>query len=346
MKHRVLGGWHRFTWVLPEGTTVSPVRVKAWIKHAFSHWLTSRHTDSLALVPLCNNTRKKESKQLSQGKWFCASQILLQEGDLWTSKEFVCAAGTELLETGTAAMTESFVSPFTQNLISTLTCKTQTLSKKGCSTSTRGKGAVPEHHTIPTLLKTQQLWSVSRSWNDFPDILLHHLSLVNERQLSFCSHSFIPAEHPAAGYGGSAGKSWWVGLNLAPSFRRLFVCMQESRRRWQSWARSTLEGSITPFLLKSVCELSWMFGGAQAAADTTAEQGSNLPPALSYTGYLGMCSVLTAVLGWVLCLLLRQNLVCLFWTISTIHVFLICVLLILFQVSRMWRGENESTKGK
>lgn len=64
---------------------------------------------------------------------------------------------------------------------------------------------------------------------------------------------------------------------------------REQRRR-QSWARSTLEGSITPFLLKSVTELSWMFRGAQAAADTTAEQGSNLPPALSAQGAQG-CAV-------------------------------------------------------
>lgn len=84
-----------------------------------------------------------------------------------------------------------------------------------------------QHHTSPTLLKTQQLWAVSRSLNDFPDILLRQLRLVNQRQLSFCSHSFIPDEHPAAGYGGSAGNSLWVGLNLVHSFRRLFVSMQE-----------------------------------------------------------------------------------------------------------------------
>lgn len=136
--------------------------------HSGTDSYTSRHTNSLALLPLWNNTGKKESKHLSQGKLFCASQILLQKGDLCTSKVFVHAAGTELLETGTEAMTKSFVSPFTQNLISTLTCKTQTLSKKSYSTSTTGKGAVPEqHHTIPTLLKPQQLWSVSRFWMIF-----------------------------------------------------------------------------------------------------------------------------------------------------------------------------------
>jgi len=82
----------------------------------------------------------------------------------------------------------------------------------------------------------------------FVTSLLRHLRLVNQRQLAFCSHSFIGDKHSAAGYGGSVGNSLQAGFNLVHSFRVLFcIHTRESRRRKQaSWDRSDFQGAITP----------------------------------------------------------------------------------------------------
>lgn len=108
--------------------------------------------------------------------------------------------------------------------------------------------------------------------------LLRHLRLVNQRQLSFCSHSFTGDKHSAAGYGGSGGNSLQAGLNLVRSFRGLFcVHARESRRKQASWLRSAFQGAITP--------LTWAahLASAEAVADIAGEQKSNTPGAVFCT---------------------------------------------------------------
>lgn len=119
----------------------------------------------------------------------------------------------------------------------------------------------------------------------------------------------------------------------------LYPCKRKQKEEAEL-GQEYFEGSITP--------VTWAahLGGAEAAV-TTGEQRRNLPCAFFCTGCLGTCSFHTALLGWVFCLLLRQNLVHLLWTISTTpRVFLTCVLLILFQLSHGWGERNENTKGK
>lgn len=107
-----------------------------------------------------------------------------------------------------------------------------------------------QDNTIPFLL----CWKLSHSgqladvWMIFLTSLLRHLKLVNQRQLSFCSHSFIRDKHPAAGYGGSVGNSLWVGLNLVYSFRRLSVSMQK---------KAEGEGRAGPGALLKEASLLW-----------------------------------------------------------------------------------------
>ena len=112
--------------------------------------------------------------------------------------------------------------------------------------------------------------------------LLRHLRLVNQRQLSFCSHIFISDKHSAAGYEGSVGDTSQAGLNLVHSFRGLFcVHARESRRRKQaSWVRSAFQGAVTP--------LTWAahVASAKAVADIAGEQKSNLPGVVFCTGCL------------------------------------------------------------
>lgn len=73
-----------------------------------------------------------------------------------------------------------------------------------------------------------------------------------------------------------------MGRIKSGSLLQKAFCMhaRESRRRRQSWARSTLERSITPFLLKSVCELGWMFrecSGSSCHHRTAGKQSAPCP---------------------------------------------------------------------